>query len=97
MFEKHKPGRSVEYLDYIRSQRCYACLRDSPSEPHHTQTGGTAMKGSDFSAIPLCHEHHRECQDGKSLFEQRHSIVVSEAVEKYLVQWCDEHCSEEAR
>ncbi len=34
--------------------------------------------------------------DGKSLFEQRHNVVVSEAVEKYLVKWCDQNYSEEA-
>ena len=96
MFEKHKPGRSEVYLDYVRSQRCYICQK-SPSETHHTETGGTGMKGSDFSAIPLCHEHHRELGDsGKITFGIEHTVVISDIVQKYLVEWCDKHCSEEA-
>lgn len=96
MFEKHKPGRSEAYLDYIRSQRCYICQR-SPSEPHHVETGGMGMKGSDFSALPLCREHHREIHDmGKARFWRQYFVAQSWGIHKYLVEWCDRHYSEEA-
>lgn len=88
MITKHKPARSEEYLDYIRRKPCWVCQGNS--EPHHTGERGVGQKGSDFSAMPLCTKHHRECHDmGKDTFQERYEVVLAEAVAKWLVRWCD--------
>jgi hypothetical protein len=88
LIPKTAPGRNPEYLDYIRRQECYVC-QQKPCEPHHAG-GGVGRKGSDYSCVPLCRKHHRELHDiGKSTFMKQYEIRLSEAVEKYLVPWCD--------
>jgi hypothetical protein len=38
---------------------------------------GENQKGSDFSAIPLCREHHREIETiGVTLFEEKYRMKV---------------------
>lgn len=53
------PARDPAYLDWIRTLRCEACGR-APCEAAHTGSdGGTGIKASDYSAVPLCHICHR--------------------------------------
>lgn len=83
-----KPGRCKEYLEYISESPCYVCLKDA--EAHHTDVGGIGLKGSDFSCIPLCREHHRELHGiGRYTFEDRHRILIDSAIKKHLISWCD--------
>jgi len=58
----YKPRRKVkeqdeDYLNLIRSLPCCACGKYG-CHPHHMEVGGMGTKGSDYSAIPLCPEHH---------------------------------------
>jgi hypothetical protein len=65
---KSKPARSPKYLYWIRRQPCTVCQRPDSIDAHHTESGGIATKGSDYSAIPLCVFCHRKLHDnhGKS-------------------------------
>src|ERR1039458_4050484 len=64
------PDRSPEYLAWIRTLGCVICSRLSGGvtviEAAHTNVlgpRGVGQKASDFSAVPLCSGHHRECPD----------------------------------
>ena len=86
---KHPPGRSEEYLDYVRSLACGVCS-ERPTVAHHVMSAGVGQKGSDFSAIPLCRKHHREVHvKGWLHFEQEHTIVLHAVIAVVLVKWCD--------
>jgi len=77
---KKQVARSEEYLEFVRMLPCCIC-KEWPSEPHHTESGGVGMKGSDYSAIPLCRPHHRECHDiGKLTFQEKY-LDFAELVE----------------
>lgn len=53
---------------------------------HHTETGGTSMKGSDLSCIPLCYGHHdgltTAIHKGKETFARIYGIDVDKEVRK---------------
>lgn len=49
--------RNSMYLNWIRRQPCLKCST-IPCHAHHTESGGMGIKGSDYSAIPLCAYHH---------------------------------------
>jgi hypothetical protein len=89
MSSKATIGKSEDYLDYVRSLPCRIC-DDNPVDPHHTETGGVGMKGSDFTAIPLCRKHHDEYHSvGKKSFGELHGIIVWEKeVLAVLIPWC---------
>jgi hypothetical protein len=53
-----RPLRSAAYLAWLRTLPCAICGR-TPSEAAHTGPHALSRKASDFSAIPLCHQHHR--------------------------------------
>lgn len=57
--EKPKTLRSEKHLAYIRKLRCAWCGRPGPSEASHHGTHGTALKPSDYYAIPLCQRCHQ--------------------------------------
>lgn len=52
------------HLNRLAGIGCILCKRlgtpGTPAEIHHLRTGvGAAQRGSDWTAIPLCPEHHR--------------------------------------
>jgi hypothetical protein len=62
---------------------------------HHTESGGTSMKGSDLSCIPLCHGHHKglttAIHNGKKTFariygvdEEKEVRIANQEYIKYL-------------
>ncbi len=77
---KIKTYRSEQYKTYIRSLGCLVYHCQKPSEPHHEESGGVGMKGSDLSCVPLCgglQGHHRERHDtGRYTFWEKHNIDV---------------------
>lgn len=95
ILKKHPPGRSDEYLDYIRTLPCYICSR-YPAEPHHAETGGVSLKGSDFSCVPLCRHHHRELHDvlGAHSFQKAHDISIWHGVARAFITWADRKWSD---
>ncbi len=89
---KRGPDRSSAYLAWIRTLRCAVCLR-APSEYFQVEAAHTSVlgprglgqKSSDFSAIPLCREHHQGNQDsyhrlGEQLFAQVHQLCLRDLV-----------------
>lgn len=79
-------GQSEDYLDYIRSLPCRIC-DFNPVDPHHVETGGVGMKGSDFTAIPLCRKHHDELHSGgKETFQKLHGITLEKEILAVLVR-----------
>jgi len=85
-------GRSPDYLAWIRTLGCVVCPRVSGGstviEAAHTNAlgpRGLGQKTSDFSAIPLCANHHRENLDsyhllGETEFSRKHAIDMRELV-----------------
>ena len=86
------PDRSPEYLAWIRTLGCVVCSRVSRGatviEAAHTNVlgrRGMGQKSSDFSAIPLCANHHRQNLDsyhllGEKEFSLKHGIDLKELV-----------------
>ena len=60
MIPKPSTPRDPKYLDWIRTLGCAACGELRDIHAHHTKSGGTAIKGSDYSCIPLCARCHYE-------------------------------------
>lgn len=53
-----KPGRSPQYLAYIRLQPCVGCVHGTPIEAHHFGPRGVGQKADDLHAVPLCVRCH---------------------------------------
>lgn len=53
-----------DYLDYVRSLPCLVPLcREGPSDPHHLKAVGWRQgKRNDYTASPLCRQHHSEVE-----------------------------------
>lgn len=54
LFPKPKTPRDKKYLKWISTLPCIFCNKPGPSDPHHTESGGISLKGSDYSCIPVC-------------------------------------------
>jgi len=57
---KQKTPRDKKYLAWIKTLPCQVCRTPGATEPHHTETGGIGIKGSDYSCVPLCHVCHQK-------------------------------------
>lgn len=72
---KQKTPKSPKYLKYVRTLPCVVTGK-SPVEAHHLighHEGGMGMKSSDYYAIPLSPEIHRELHDhGWRTWEDRY-------------------------
>lgn len=81
------------YLAWIRTLRCSACGKSAPSEAAHTgNDGGTGIKASDYSAIPLCAHCHRVGMysyhaAGKKTFAAMYCLDYDALVQKYRGIW----------
>lgn len=92
--------RNPKYLEFIRTRPCWFCGREA--EPHHSikhlrpiSDGGTARKGSDYLAIPLCRLCHGKVHSGQLKIER---VELLEIIIVNLVAFiaergskCDEH------
>lgn len=86
------PARDPLYLEWLRTLRCCACGAAPRSEAAHTgRDGGTGIKASDYSAIPLCHLCHRTgmyCyHSGKQRFAAMHCLDYDALAERYRALW----------
>jgi len=83
LLKKNKPHRNRAYLDWLREQPCVFTGR-SPRDPAHIRMGadgGMGMKSSDFYALPVCPEYHRDQhQHGEATFWVRMMNEHTEAV-----------------
>jgi hypothetical protein len=66
------PARDWRYRAWVRTLPCAACGSAHQVEAAHTGSdGGTALKASDYSCIPLCFDchqgapgaYHRDCRE----------------------------------
>lgn len=76
-FKKVTP-RDPAYLAWIRTQKCVFCGRQDNIQAHHTESGGMAIKGSDYSSIPVCAIHHADIHHngGKSAINHLRDIII---------------------
>lgn len=63
---KTKIPRDSKYLAFIRTLPCLICGTTYNVQSHHTDTGGVAIVGSDYSALPVCLSHHRDIHQSMS-------------------------------
>jgi hypothetical protein len=90
VFPKPKTHRDKKYLDFICSKEC--CICGKGSEPHHESglgdSGGMALKCSDYFAIPLCSKCHRDRHDiGYLSFYKLFSLDVKRLIIEYLSEY----------
>jgi hypothetical protein len=79
--------KPIDFIDYIREQKCIVCYR-SPCDPDHlNQIGmGRNRKSPEliehYSCIPLCRSHHIV----------RHSMPLKDFEKKFKVNvWKENH------
>ena len=82
-----RPQRNPRYLAWIRTMPCCVCGSTRGIEASHTGPRGLSQKSSDFSAIPLCSQHHRTGNDsyhrlGPRQFSERHKLDIPALVRK---------------
>lgn len=86
MLQKNKTERDKKYLVWLRSQPCIRCSNPY-TEAHHTSSGGMGIKGSDYDAIPLCHNCHMAVHQkyGKQGFwtPEQLKVIIAKLLDKY--------------
>ena len=88
MFPKPNTPRDKKYLAFVRMLPCSVRGCPGKSTAHHTSNSGTAIKGSDYHAIPLCTKHHDEHNHlGKVSFYEKYNLDRWECVAKTLEAW----------
>ena len=91
MIDKALTQRDEAYLEFIRTHPCCICggyHEDGKVDAHHLQRSGVAVKGPDYSTIPLCRIHHGEYhQIGQKRFEQRYLINLYVVVLALLAEY----------
>jgi hypothetical protein len=85
-----KPQKIIdeEYLSYIRKMPCSVCTQ-SPVDPDHliAQKWKQAFR-NDYSALPLCRNHHGERgQYGDSKFQELYAINIWKEAWKNVVNY----------
>lgn len=83
--------RDEEYKEFIRNRKCLVCNAETP-HAHHLFTGGMGTKATDYSCIPLCHEHHTDGtyayhRIGRKTFEEHFKIDLTEELNKCLMEF----------
>ena len=103
--QRRGPDRNRAYLAWVRTLACVVChARSSGSvwiEAAHTKVLGPKAMGrktSDFSAIPLCYQHHQVNPDsyhrlGERAFASRHAINLGELVRRLNHLYQQDGCS----
>jgi hypothetical protein len=89
-----KTPRNWKYKAWIRTLPCGVCGA-TPSEAAHTGSdGGTSLKASDYSCVPLCCDCHTQGplsyhQLGREDFELRHGLDLKALVKRLNRLWFD--------
>jgi hypothetical protein len=77
--------RSPAYLKWVRSQPCCVSGSVESVEAHHLEQGGTGMKGSDFSCIPLDSTLHMKLENrGHVWFENTYEVNLRYELMRHL-------------
>lgn len=83
-------GRGVPepFVDMVKECNCMACGAPGPSDPHHVEQGGWALKGSDWTVIPLCRTCHGIAEDKTpTRFREITGVDMGHAVARMLHIW----------
>jgi hypothetical protein len=84
---KPSTPKSESYLEKVRNLPCCITGQPGPSDPHHVETGGFGMKGTDYSVIPLNRDIHRMVEDrGHIWLEEKFGVRVGDLVAKTLIK-----------
>lgn len=88
---KQVPERDANYLKFIRNLPCLVCGSQAV-HAHHSEFRGMGEKGSDYSCIALCENHH--VSGNKSIhklgiekFEAQHGLNISKTIQQLLSQY----------
>ena len=93
--ERRGPARDSRYRAWIRTLPCAACGCSWNVEAAHTGSdGGTSLKASDYSCVPLCCDCHTlgplsYHQLGREEFELRHDLDLKALVKRLNRLWFD--------
>ena len=88
--------RKNDYLLFIRGLPCFIC--EDIAEVHHIRAGrvipydyhgGAGKKPSDYMCVPLCREHHQECERSYSNFEKEYHVDLGKEIIKCLVKYIE--------
>lgn len=80
-FKKQVTDRDEEYKEFVRNIPCLVCGK--PSRAHHLEVNGIGIKGSDYSCVNLCDNHHTIKDEsihklGTVNFERYHEVDLKE-------------------
>lgn len=85
--------KNPKYLTFIRQLPCFIC-NNPQSSPHHVRNrfmvpeklrGGVSLKPYDETCVPLCREHHQECERSYAAFEKKYCVSLSHQIMILLV------------
>lgn len=77
-----------EFWEMVRQCYCISCGAPGPSDPHHVEQGGWALKGSDWTIIPLCRTCHTLAEDNPpKRFRELTGLDQGHAVARILHIW----------
>jgi len=89
---KPKRDEDQQYLAYIRTLSCTVPTCGRKAVPHHESSlsndPGTAMKCSDYLAVPLCNWHHTKRGNmGFETFWEAYNLDPARVVIKLLIEF----------
>ena len=91
--QRRTPARSPQYRAWIRALSCLVeGCGFSPCHAAHTgHDGGTGMKASDYSCVPLCPFHHLAGlhRMGRRQFEQLYRVNLDKEAARLYEAWLD--------
>ena len=79
---KKPPYKNEFYIEYLRDVGCCVpgCNKLCDQTPHHMDTGGIGMKGSDLITLRICGIHHEEIHRSPSKFEAKYQINIYQEI-----------------
>ena len=90
-YPKIKREIDKDYLAFIRKQPCLVSLCPHKSFAHHDPSVGAG--GSDYTTLPLCHNHHIGFgvhDMGRESFQKRHGLDFEKEKIRLLIKYIKE-------
>lgn len=82
-FQKKPPYKNEFYIEYLRDLGCCVtgCSENCDFTPHHMETGGMGMKGSDLITLRICGIHHTELHlIGPGKFQDKYKVNIFQEI-----------------
>ena len=78
------------YLRFVREHPCIVCGLPSTDAHHVKAKGAGSGQRNDYTAVPLCREHHSQLhQYGLTKFEAVNHVNVWQDVAWLLIEWAN--------